>query len=128
MQSTQEILEWRREMDISTRAKKDAISDFVKKRNQIGKGAWVSEAGADFIAGAIEDLNAEINAANAFKDQIDAIIDKVDDPRARVVLQLRYSRGLIWPDVAEAAGFDQSYVHRLHRKALGMLDNIRQTL
>ena len=70
----------------------------------------------------ISDLSAELDAVIekllTQSEEISAVIAKVDDPKCRQLLILRYLSFLKWERIAEIMGCDVRTVFRLHGAAL----------
>ena len=54
-------------------------------------------------------------------EEISAVIAQVEDPKFRQLLRLRYLSFLKWERIAEIMGCDVRTVHRLHGRALQMI-------
>lgn len=52
------------------------------------------------------------------------LINKLEDDTLKAVLLLRYVHEKKWADIAEAIHCTPSYAHRLHNKALKILDQL----
>ena len=59
------------------------------------------------------------------KCEIDEAIEQVSDARLRRLLKLRYIDFYTWEKIAEKMNYDLRWVHRLHGKALNMMDNLK---
>ncbi len=55
------------------------------------------------------------------KEEIQTAIATVDDPVMELVLTYRYINCWEWPDVAKKLHYAESYVFKLHRKALSLV-------
>ena len=60
------------------------------------------------------------------KKEIESVIERVPDADCRLLLEMRYLAMESWIDVAAEMNVSRSYVHRLHEKALGMVEKILQ--
>lgn len=80
------------------------------------------------IVAKIIDLEAEINAdidrLLEAREQIGRMIENVEDPQLRLVLQYRYIDCLPWERIAVEMNYSWKQIHRLHAKAL---DAIKMT-
>ncbi len=62
------------------------------------------------------------------KEEIEAVIDKVEDSKLRNLLRCRYINCMTWEDTAYAMGMSFYHVvHRLHPKALCEVQKILET-
>ncbi len=55
-------------------------------------------------------------------EAVRAIIGCVPDQPYHELLELRYVRRLRWRNVADALGYEERYVYKLHAKAIGMVE------
>ena len=73
----------------------------------------------------ISDLSRELDAAIGKlltqSEEISGVIAQVEDPKFRQLLRLRYLSFLKWERIAEIMGCDVRTVHRLHGRALQMI-------
>ena len=73
----------------------------------------------------ISDLSRELDAAIGKlltqSEEISTVIAQVEDPKFRQLLRLRYLSFLKWERIAEIMGCDVRTVHRLHDRALQMI-------
>lgn len=80
----------------------------------------------DDIVAEMVDLRAElierIRRANQLRKEICDLIYSLEDERLIRLLHLRYVDCLKWKAVADKLGYEQRYVHKLHGKALRMLE------
>lgn len=80
---------------------------------------------ADY-ASKIADLEREIDRRiDEYVDmtrEIEAAIDRIPDWRYRDVLRFRYVNGWTWERIADEMGYDLRWVHRLHGRALAMIE------
>lgn len=70
------------------------------------------------------EINDDIDRLIDLKEQIAGTIDKVDDFRYRLILEMRYIKGMLWKDISRDIGFDRRWVMRLHSRALKEIDKI----
>jgi DNA-directed RNA polymerase specialized sigma subunit len=70
------------------------------------------------------EINDDIDRLIDLKEQIAGTIDKVDDFRYRLILEMRYIKGMLWKDISRYIGFDRRWVMRLHSRALKEIDKI----
>lgn len=68
------------------------------------------------------EVDADIQALNANRSEIEAIIMRVPDPKARMVLVYRYLRGLSWREISAIMRCDRTTIWRLHSKAIAMAE------
>ena len=55
-------------------------------------------------------------------DEISKVIDKVDDETLKKLLKLRYLEFRKWDSIAEILNYSEQHTHRLHNKALKIID------
>lgn len=55
--------------------------------------------------------------------QIEAAVERMEDPKEKELLRLRYLQDMKWEDVAERMTYDLRWIHRLHGKALEHFDH-----
>lgn len=68
------------------------------------------------------EVNEDIDELIKLKAQIMETINQVDDPIYQLILQMRYTEGKTWEEVARGLGYDKRWVLRLHGKALKEID------
>ena len=72
------------------------------------------------------DLEKEVDEAIDhlvdIKGSIMKAIRKLDDPKERIVLELRYLAFKDWPEIAEKMKLQPRRVYQIHRDALAHLD------
>lgn len=56
------------------------------------------------------------------RNRIDEAVDKLDDPRERLVLNLRYIQGMPWQEVYWRIGCEWRTMFRIHAEAIKHLD------
>lgn len=56
--------------------------------------------------------------------EVERLIERLDDPKARELMRCRYLDGMDWEDVCEAINYSWSQTHRIHGKALNDLLNL----
>ena len=69
-------------------------------------------------------LDAQIDLLVDTKKEIEGVIERVPDADCRLLLEMRYLAMKCWIDVAAEMNVCRAYVHRLHEKALGMVETI----
>lgn len=78
------------------------------------------------IMEAEKELDAQIDLLVDTKKEIESVIERVPDADCRLLLEMRYLAMKCWIDVAAEMNVCRAYVHRLHEKALGMVETILQ--
>ena len=78
------------------------------------------------IMEAEKELDAQIDLLVDTKKEIEGVIERVPDADCRLLLEMRYLAMKCWIDVAVEMNVCRAYVHRLHEKALGMVETILQ--
>lgn len=66
-------------------------------------------------------INYDIDALVEVKKGIITMISKVENPEYQTLLELRYLCFKTWKQIAYDMGYDISWVHRLHNKAIKKL-------
>lgn len=56
--------------------------------------------------------------------EVEQLIERLDDPKARELMRCRYLDGMGWEDVCKAINYSWSQTHRIHGKALNDLLNL----
>jgi len=65
-----------------------------------------------------EQINADIDRLVDLKAEISKVINAVDDPDLRTLLELRYLSFKTWEAIAYEMGYDLRWVYKLHKRAL----------
>jgi DNA-directed RNA polymerase specialized sigma subunit len=73
------------------------------------------------IADMSTDVEREIDRLVDLKRDIGNAIESVDDPDARLLLELRYVNFKTWIDIAATTGFCRRHIYRLHDAALNKI-------
>ena len=68
------------------------------------------------------DLEREIVELTEERNRLIAKLDLIGDEDLERLLILRYVRGLKWEQIMSKMGYSETQIHRLHRKALTILD------
>lgn len=55
-------------------------------------------------------------------DEISKVIDKIEDEVLKKLLKLRYLEFRKWDSIAEILNYSEQHTHRLHNKALKIID------
>lgn len=85
----------------------------------------------DIIARVIEqekELDAQIAALVAVKNEIQMTIDLVADPDCRVLLEMRYLCMKPWLDIGAKMELGRTQTYNLHMKALAMVETVLNTM
>lgn len=85
----------------------------------------------DIIARVIEqekELDAQIAALVAVKNEIQMTIDLVADPDCRVLLEMRYLCMKPWLDIGAKMELGRTQTYNLHMKALSMVETVLNTM
>ena len=64
------------------------------------------------------EINDDIDRLVDLKREMATLIERVNDPSQRLLLEMRYLCGNTWEDIAQKMGYDLRWVYRLHGKAL----------
>lgn len=76
----------------------------------------------DRIADTIQMMEAELNQWADVRIEIAAAIESVQDERFRELLTYRYLNGMDWIPVAAAMHYTWGWVHKMHRRALSLIE------
>ena len=68
------------------------------------------------------EIDADIGRLVNLKIEITRTIWQVEDENCRTLLEMRYINFRQWEDIAEAMGITVRWLHRLHAKALRLVD------
>ncbi|MFR9054951.1 MAG: DUF1492 domain-containing protein [Acidaminococcus intestini] len=75
-----------------------------------------------------EHINSQIDHLVDLKQEISKTIDKVEDPKERLVLRYRYIHFLKWDRVAAMVGISRRQVFVVHKEALLSVEKILGTV
>ena len=67
------------------------------------------------------EIDEEIDKLIDLKQEIVSLIKQVKNPEYQTLLELRYLCFRTWEQIAVEMSYDLSWVHRLHKKALGKI-------
>lgn len=67
------------------------------------------------ILGEIEE---QAQRLRTWREEASAVIEALDDPLAKEVLELRYFSDLPWGEIAKRMRYEIAQIHRIHRRAL----------
>lgn len=81
-----------------------------------GKHDWTDTV--DKAIDLTKDIDKEIRELCRIKRELRDTIDRVEDYRCRVLLELRYRSDYTWGQIAEAMGYELRQVYRIHGEAL----------
>ena len=73
-----------------------------------------------------EKMQAEIHRLLDLSREAEKLIARLPDSRHRAVLQMRYLCGMDWEEVADKLHFTLRWAHKLHREAIGQLNEMLQ--
>ena len=85
----------------------------------------------DIIARIIEreqELDEQVDALVAVKEEIQKTIDLVADPDCRVLLEMRYLCMKPWQDIGVKMELGRTQTYNLHMKALVMVETVLNTM
>ena len=68
-----------------------------------------------------DEISAKVEELFKLKEEIQAAIATVNNPVMELVLTYRYINFFEWNEVADKLGYTESYVYKLHRKALSLV-------
>ena len=71
------------------------------------------------------EINADLNWLVDLKCEIVTVIKCVESPELQLLLELRYLCFKTWEQIAVEMNLDLRWIHRLHNRALGEVDDIR---
>ena len=92
----------------------------VYGREKVG-GSGAPDRRMDVVARIVDaerELDERIDRMIALRAEIQDTIDRVQDARMRVLLELRYLNGRTWEEVAEEMNYTTRNVYNLHSAAL----------
>jgi DNA-directed RNA polymerase specialized sigma subunit len=117
-------------IDKSIKSKLDKIAYYrslagLNEQSSLNEQISLWESAAKIIE-LENDVNEEIDRLVALKAEIESIIKKVERPKLRQLLELRYICGKTWKQVAEDMHYDVSHVYRLHGCALNALAKVKK--
>ena len=69
-------------------------------------------------------IEADVDQYLVIKADIRARINRVEDPRLKVILLRRYVIFDKWYEIADGLGIDERYLYKLHKKAVKEFDKI----
>ena len=116
---------WRLDQRIEARiAEKDRLMSQVQSARapqltgmpRGGKHDWTDAV--DRAVDMSRAIDADIQRMIRLKYQIWQTIDRVEDARYRMVLELRYRSFYTWEEIASAMGYVVQHIYRLHGEAL----------
>ena len=73
-------------------------------------------------AGLQDELEADIHRFIQLRHEIRDVIDKVDNPDHKVLLEYRYLCFMSWEKIAVSMNYSWQWVHKLHGRALQSID------
>ena len=76
------------------------------------------EDGVVHLVDLIDEIDRQAEALCAQRREVQSVIDALDDPQAKEVLELRYLGGMNWNDIALRMHYEMAQIHRIHRRAL----------
>ena len=66
----------------------------------------------------------ELSELFRVKSEVNGVISRVEDPKLRELLVLRYCRYFSWDRIASTMGYEPRWIHALHARALRCVDHI----
>lgn len=98
-------------------------------REQVSRSRNVhsSEDAVVNLINAREELHTLVNQYLAVKADIRAVIDLVADADCRMLLEYRYLSLKSWESIMDNMDISRSYMFKLHKKALQMVDTVLAT-
>lgn len=75
-----------------------------------------------YIIGLDATIEYNIRELRRIQKNVDETILSVANQKLREILELRYLYRMQWTDIAESLGYSLRWVYRLHREALGCID------
>ena len=85
------------------------------------RGSGSADGRMDVVARIVDaerKLDEKIDRMIALREEIQALIGRVQDERMRVLLELRYLNGRTWEEVAEEMNYTTRNIYNLHSAAL----------
>lgn len=101
-------------------------SGYDPSRERVGgtKGRDRLAESLDNLAAYREELAELIDDYVSLQRFAEGVIDRLEDPRHRQVLRLRFFVGMAWPRTAAAMGYSERRAFQLHGEALAALDAV----
>mgnify|MGYP000870024155 CR=1 FL=1 len=93
------------------------LSDMPKSPNR-------DSGNEDILARIIDmenEIKRDINNLLDIKEDVQDVIETVEEPELKLLLELRYLCYRSWGDIAEEMNYDEKYLHKLHSRALILL-------
>lgn len=79
------------------------------------------------IIGLEHEIDEEIDRLVDLKQEIVSLIKKVKNPEYQTLLELRYLCFRTWEQIAVEMSYELRYLHKLHRRALEICDEIQSS-
>lgn len=110
----------------------DALNVLATKCTSVITGMPHSSSGSssrmadtiDKIIDLQDEINRDIDALVDLKRDIVGLIKRVSNPEYQTLLEARYLEYQSWNDIAALMGYEISWVHRIHGRALEEVDNL----
>ena len=71
-----------------------------------------------------KEISKEVDRLVDLKREIAEVIRQVEDPDLQVMLEMRYLCYRDWPEIMKKMGYSKTSVHRMHQKAMGIIEKI----
>ena len=78
------------------------------------------EDGVVNLVDLVREIDERAKELRAWRDEAVSVIDALDDPQAKEVLELRYLCTMGWNEIALRMHYEIAHVHRIHRRALAL--------
>ena len=112
-----------RQERLRTMAEKTTIS-VGREKVSGGTGGNPMESAIVKLVDLSHEINDDIDELIDLQAEIKEIINKVDDFRYRLILEMRYINNKDWAEVAKLLKYDTKYTIKLHGRAIKEIDLI----
>lgn len=115
-QKREQIIKWRSEAEKVT----TILSDMPK-----AKSKEIQDKNAEVVAKILDltmDMKNDLLRLVDLKREIEAVIDTVEDPVQRLVLEKRYIDCKRWEKIMKELNYSYSHLDRIHRQAINLLE------
>lgn len=80
----------------------------------------------DFEREQLKTSTKRIEELEAQKEEIVRIINSLSNPTYKLILHKRYIQGKKWEEISREVYYEEQHIHRLHKKAIEEVHNIRE--
>ena len=105
-------------LDMALKITSDTTSEVV----QLSKSETKIQICIEKLDKLEREIQDNISKMIDLKREIQGVIDRVEPIECKIILTLRYLNGMQWGQIAAEMSFSWRSTHRMHSKALGMID------